>query len=129
VKKETAGRPNSDLFVISTRLKDAIDMNIDLVDNDNIKITPSFLKSENVGIYTLCCLRLLDANEKDFEGERLHSIVKDHLVPCVPLCKENKDLIFGASGFLHALLLLKNKLGQTKFSNTQKTDELLTNTI
>jgi hypothetical protein len=29
---ETAGRPNSDLFVISTRLKDAIEINIDLID-------------------------------------------------------------------------------------------------
>jgi hypothetical protein len=34
--KETAGRPNSDLYVISQRLQDAIDMNISLIEEENL---------------------------------------------------------------------------------------------
>ena len=99
-----------------------------MIDKTNLNNVPSFLKSESVGIYTLRCLHLLDEKQNEFNENLLNSIIKDNLVPCVAMCKTNKDLLFGASGFLHALLLLKNKLEKSKIS-IKTSEELLSKAI
>jgi hypothetical protein len=112
---------------LQEKLSSAIEANVVLVlQRDEDAKSASLMRSESIGLNTLVCLYLLEADSVDIDTERVAKIVKQKLLPIPGLIKEHHNVDSGAAGYLTALMLVRRKIKEKMPAEYECTNELLT---
>jgi hypothetical protein len=90
-------------------LEIALNLNRDFVNDmdENEEKFSSFLNSASVGITTLEIMYIISSRKDDkVNWDHILNLLKKNFIPVKLRCNDEKELVHGSAGFLHALLLL-----------------------